>query len=68
MADDADESRLIELEVKVAYLERYISELDGVVRDQATLLARVMAQVEHLRTQLSADAASGPADDKPPHY
>jgi uncharacterized coiled-coil protein SlyX len=69
MADDADDSRLIELEVKVAYLERYISELDGVVRDQATLLARVTAQVEHLRTQLSAVTASaGPADDKPPHY
>jgi uncharacterized coiled-coil protein SlyX len=68
MADDEDASRLTELEIKVAYLERFISELDGVVRDQATLLDRVTAQLELLRGQLSATTSSGPADDKPPHY
>ena len=68
MADDEHASRLMDLEIKIAYLEKFLFELDGVVREQATLLARVAAQVEHHRTQLSSDTATGPADDKPPHY
>lgn len=59
----------MDLEIKVAYLEKLVAELDGVVRDQATLIDKLSIEVERQRQSILAGAgASPPADDKPPHY
>lgn len=70
MSEPADLARRVEeLEVKIAYQDRMIEDLDRVVQEFA---ARV-GQLEKILSQLEgATAASGldvgPADDKPPHY
>ena len=60
-----DDDRLMDLEVKVAYLEKLVAELDGVVREQATLMGRLAASLE--RATLQGDAAPI-IDERPPHY
>ncbi|MEN9785184.1 MAG: SlyX [Pseudomonadota bacterium] len=65
--------RLIALEEKLAYLEKYLSELDGVVRALHQEVAGVVREMERLR------AAAAPEEDEegtvrigghevPPHY
>jgi len=64
---EADDTRLMELEIKVAYLEKLVAELDGVVREQADRLAHLARELEHQRAQ-QGPPGSDPHDDKPPHY
>ncbi len=65
----SEPERLMDLEIKVAYLEKLVAELDGVVRDQATLIDKLTIEVERQRQSiLAGSGTSPPADDKPPHY
>ena len=64
------EDRIVELEIKVAYQERLIADLDAVVRDftaRVETLTRQLEQVQELALAGSTDEI-GPADEKPPHY
>ncbi len=69
---DALTQRLEDLEVRYAYLERLIVELDSVVRETADELAAVKVVVVELRKQ--AEVAAGETkhqslqEEKPPHY
>ncbi len=62
-----------EIEVKLAWLERYVVELDGVVRGLADEVVTLRAELAELR---AARAAGGEEPDdgtdlvyeKPPHY
>jgi uncharacterized coiled-coil protein SlyX len=64
-----DEARLTAIEEKVAYMEKAVSDLDGVVRDVSSRLDTLLAQVQRL-TGIERVIAEreAPADDKPPHY
>lgn len=61
--------RVTELEVKLAYQDRIIADLDGVVREFAERVERLERTVKSLRetAENSADPV-GAADEKPPHY
>jgi len=59
----------MELEIKVAYLEKLVADLDGVVREQADKLAVLARDLEHQRSHgTSGVVPLGEHDDKPPHY
>lgn len=66
------ESRLIELESRVAHHERMAEELSAVIADQGRTIDLLSAQVRRLRDRVS-EVESGweqsPQDAKPPpHY
>lgn len=69
--------RLTTVEEKIAYLEQFVGELDGVVRELHDSLAAVRREMGQLRGQLEQDSQDGSegsdsTDDleaqKPPHY
>ena len=66
---DLSAEHRIDLEVKLAYQERLIRELDALVRTFADRLDRVEHELGGLRHAVGAAAAPiGPADEPPPHY
>lgn len=67
MSGEEHSERLMDLEIKVAYLEKLVAELDGVVREQATLVARLATALEQ-RGESSGVEVGAPLDEKPPHY
>lgn len=65
-----DESRLIELESKIAFLEHTIDELNEVLLEVRAQVDRIEQTLSQTREQLEQQAAGG-ADlpfQKPPHY
>jgi uncharacterized coiled-coil protein SlyX len=58
-----DEDWLVDLDVKLAYQERLISELDKLVRGFAERLAKAEKDLAELKQQ-----AAKPGDERPPHY
>jgi len=65
-----DETRLIEIETKIAFLERTVDELNGVLLEVRAQVDRIEQTLSQTREQLEQQAASG-ADlpfQKPPHY
>ncbi len=67
MSDEAHGERLMDLEIKVAYLEKLVAELDGVVREQAALVARLTLAIDQ-RAESTGVEMGAPLDEKPPHY
>lgn len=68
-----DDDRLTVIEEKLAHLEKYVSDLDEVVRELATGLARQKDGVTAVRKMLEDHLSepNGPtslADEKPPHW
>lgn len=72
-----DPQRLIAVEEKLAHLEKYLGELDEVVRDLATRLDVQAKGVKQVRTILEQHLAGGedgdgsasdPEADRPPHW
>lgn len=76
MQDDAH--RLIALEEKLAYLEKHLGDLDGVVRDLAERIDQQSKGVQQVRSILEQhlaggeDGNTGPGPDaerdRPPHW
>ena len=73
------DQRLVNIEEKIAHLERHLGELDGVVREMYDRMDGFKAQLEKIRADLEAHQpgsgdAPAPArdqqleDDKPPHW
>ena len=61
--------RLTELEVRVAYQDKTIAELDAVVRDYSDRVVVLEREVKRLHEELIRGAPqTGPHDDPPPHY
>ncbi len=64
-----DDDRVIDLEVKLAYQERLIRDLDALVRTFGDRLDRAMRELDQLKkTVASPEAPIGPQSEHPPHY
>jgi SlyX protein len=66
-----EDERLTNAEVKMAFIERTVEDLDSVVRDLNREVQTLRREVEQLRSQLAqAGAVTVPRleDEVPPHY
>lgn len=64
MTDD----RLENFEIKLAFQEKAIKELNDVLYDQQKEIDRLTAMVNTLMKELANRDTQGPANEKPPHY
>lgn len=63
----SDKNRIVDLEVRAAFQDRLIGELNEVVREFTQRVERLERELKELRD--SADAPDiGPANERPPHY
>jgi uncharacterized coiled-coil protein SlyX len=62
------DDRLVELEIKVAYLERTVSELEAALRHQSDEVETLRREVARQRGALSEALESPVPVEKPPHY
>lgn len=63
MPPDDDDDFRVDLDVKLAYQERLIGDLDALVRLFGERLAKVEKEFADLKAQVSK-----PLDERPPHY
>lgn len=61
------DDRLMDLEIKVAFQEKQILDLDDVVRTLRDQLDEVRAELERLTEHLRVQSGET-VDEKPPHY
>jgi len=67
MSDSSDQ--LLDLEIKLAFQERLIRELDGHVRELGDRLVKTERDLAELKqTVHSGVPALGAQNEKPPHY
>ena len=62
-----DSERLVDVEVRMTFLERLIEELNCVVTEQAGRIGELERQLRELKTQAEG-AALDRDSSKPPHY
>jgi uncharacterized coiled-coil protein SlyX len=62
--------QLVDLEVKLAYQERLIRDLDALVREFGTRLDKTTRELEQLKQGIrtGGEVPMGPANEPPPHY
>jgi len=65
---DADAERWLDLEVKLAFQERLIRELDALVREFGDRLAKAERELVELRQAMPPALPLGPINEPPPHY
>ncbi len=71
---EIESSRLTQLEIQLAHLQRHVEQLDGVVTDLGRLADRQTRKIVTLESQLRElrskpqETASDLVDEKPPHY
>ena len=70
MADptDADAERWLDLDVKLAYQERLISQLDALVREFGDRLDKAERELSQLKQAVPPPIPLGAANEPPPHY
>ena len=69
--DDNAASRVKDLEVRMAFLEKGIGDLDQVIQELAAQLDHTRNTVRQLREQIQSDTLTirgDPMDEVPPHY
>ena len=68
--EPVDESRLIDIEMKLSHQEFLIEELNQVVREQTETILKLEMGLKKLldRDAESAGRQVGPGNEKPPHY
>ena len=63
------QERMTALEVKVAFIENQMMELDGVIRDLANQLGTLIDEFEAVKQEAQGFMEErGLGDEKPPHY
>jgi uncharacterized coiled-coil protein SlyX len=65
---DPDDERWLDLDVKLAYQERLIHDLDALVREFADRLAKTERELAQIKQALPPPVPLGPANERPPHY
>jgi len=70
MADpsDADAERWLDLDVKLAYQERLIHQLDALVREFGARLDKAERELAELKQAVPPPLPLGAANEPPPHY
>jgi SlyX protein len=69
MSTTMDDERVMDLEIKLAYQERLIRELDALVRTFGAKLDETSRELKELKLGLkSPEGPTGPANERPPHY
>lgn len=64
-----DQERLEDLEVKLAFQDKLIRELDALVRTFGDRLDKTERELRELKEAVrSPETALGPANERPPHY
>ncbi len=68
MSDTADQ--ILDLEIKLAYQERLIRELDAHVRELGDRLVKTERELEQLKqtVRTGGELPIGAQNEKPPHY
>lgn len=65
----SDDDRVMDLEIKLAYQDKLIRELDALVRTFGAKLDETQRELKELKQSLrSPEVPAGPANEKPPHY
>jgi len=65
----SDNDRIVELEIKLAYQEHLIHQLDTLVRTFGERLDETARELAQLKQAVrSPEVPAGPASEKPPHY
>jgi uncharacterized coiled-coil protein SlyX len=69
-SDDAsaDAERWLDLDVKLAYQERLIHQLDALVREFGDRLDKAERELKELKQAVPPPVPLGAANEKPPHY
>lgn len=61
--------RVTELEIKVAFLENHLGELDRIIQELMTRLERAERDVREIREERNAASTLGtPEEEVPPHH
>lgn len=61
--------RMLDLEVRIAYQDRLVRELDALVRQLADRLDKTERELKTIKqSMVSPEGGVGPANEKPPHY
>ena len=64
-----DTERLTDLEIKVAYQDKTIADLEALVRGFGVRIDQMARELEQLKNGIrSPEVPTGPQNDKPPHY
>jgi uncharacterized coiled-coil protein SlyX len=64
-----DAERLTDLEIKVAYQDKTIADLEALVRSLGVRVAELSRELTQLKEAVrSPEAPPGPANERPPHY
>lgn len=65
---EADAERWLDLDVKLAYQERLIHELDALVREFGARLDKAERELVQLKQAVPSPLPLGAANEPPPHY
>lgn len=66
--DPDDAERWLDLEVKLAYQERLIHELDALVREFGARLDKTERELQQIKQAVPSPLPLGSANEPPPHY
>ena len=62
------ENDKVELEIRIAYQDQLLKDLDTVVREFSGRVESLETQLAQAREALESMREAGPANDPPPHY
>lgn len=63
------EERLVTIETKIAYLEKFVNELNLVIIEQEEIIKKLISETEVLKKKIyAADSEKLPENERPPHY
>jgi uncharacterized coiled-coil protein SlyX len=65
---DRDGERWLDIDVKLAYQERLIRELDALVREFGSRLDKAERLLDQLKQAMPSPVPLGAANEPPPHY
>jgi uncharacterized coiled-coil protein SlyX len=69
MSDDTLAQRIEDQEVRLAFQDRLIRDLDALVREFGDRLDKVQRELDQLKQSIhSPETPMGPANEPPPHY
>jgi len=65
---EPDDERWLDLDVKLAYQERLIQQLDALVRELGSRLDQAERDLAQIKQAIPAPLPLGAANEPPPHY